>query len=204
MRTIKSTRREEIELIGNLSLFRNACFHLHDPTANLTIKSYIENIISGRGYYKTASKTIQVIHRLPVINRICQIFSDQNLQFFASCKVGHIRYTTYNYSKSKVADDSAVLFKVIDEYIFGLINSIFTDDSNEVLLELWPLSYSKNLHIRTKTKNIDMPSIQEGTLENNNNFYYVSVQDIIEKCVYWRKKSKQVIFFRYPNLEESS
>ena len=49
-----------------------------------------------------------------------------------------------------------------------------------------------------------MPSIQEGKLENNDNFYYVSICDIIEKCVYWRNKSNDFIFFRYPNLEESS
>jgi len=49
MRTIKSTRREEIEMIGNLNVFRNACFNLHDCTMNVKIKAYIENIVFTRG-----------------------------------------------------------------------------------------------------------------------------------------------------------
>ena len=61
-------------------------------------------------------------------------------------------------------------------------NSIFTDDDDETLVEVWPLSNPKNFYILINGKNIDMPSIQEGKLENNDNFYYVSVCDIIEKC----------------------
>jgi len=58
--------------------------------------------------------------------------------------------------------------------------------------------------VSTRGQRINLPSIQEGTLENNKNYYYISAIDIIEKCVYWKQKSKQVIFFRYPNLEEGS
>ena len=95
-------------------------------------------------------------------------------------------------------------FKLEDEFHFGLITSIFTDEDNETLFELWPISNAKNLNIVTNGQNIHVPSIQEGTLEKNNNFYYIPLNDIIEKCVYWRKESNKVIFFRYPNLEESS
>lgn len=204
MRTIKSTRREEIEMIGNLNVFRNACFHLHDSTMNVKIKAYIENIVSTRVYYASISNTVQVMHRSPDIARISTIFSNQNLRFYTSCKIGHIRYTSVDYSKSKVADDSAVIFKLEDEFHFGLITAIFSDEDNDILLELWPISNAKKLNIVTKLKTIQVPSIQEGTLENNNNFYYVSINDIIEKCVYWRRESNRVIFFRYPNLEESS
>ena len=111
MRTIKSTRREEIEMIGNLNMFRNACLHLHDSTMNLKFKSYVENMISGRGYYTSTSNIVRVMHPSPAIERISTIFSNQNLRFFSSCKIGHIRYTSVDYSKSKVADDSAVIFQ---------------------------------------------------------------------------------------------
>jgi len=191
-------------MIGNLNVFRNACFHLHDSTMNAKIKAYIENVISNRGYCASISNVVQVMHRLPDIPRISTVFSNQNLRFFTSCKIGHIRYTTVDYSTSKVADDSAVIFKLEDELHFGLIKSIFADEDDDILLELWPISNAKKLNVVTKIKKIQISSIQEGTLENNNNFYYVPVDDIIEKCVYWRKESNKVIFFRYPNLEESS
>lgn len=202
MRTIKSTRREEIEMVGNVNVFLNTCFHLHDPTMNVNINAYIENMLFNRGY--SASNTVQVMHRPPDVARISSIFSNGNTRFFTSCKVGHIRYTSFYYSKSKAADDSAAICKLGNEFHFGLITSIFAGEDDDILLELWPISNAKILKIVTKSKTIQLPSIQEETLENNNNFYYVPIDDIVEKCVYWRKESKRVIFFCYQNLEESS
>ena len=204
MRTIKSTRREEVEMIGNLNLFRSACFHLHDSTMNTNIKFYMENMISVRGYHASESNLVRPMHPTPAIDRISTIFSNQNLRFFTSCKIGNNRYTTVHYSQSEVADDSAVIFRLGDQLQFGLIKSIFADEDNDILLELWPLSNAKDLTIVTTNKNIRIPSIQEGLLKNNNNFNYVSPGDIIEKCVYCRNKPNKVIFFRYPSLEGGS
>jgi hypothetical protein len=58
---------------------------------------------------------------------------------------------------------------------------------------LWPISNAEQLHIVTNGKNIDISPIQEGTSKHNNNFCYVSVNDMIEKCVHYRKKSNRVI-----------
>ncbi|CAF3949357.1 unnamed protein product [Adineta steineri] len=204
MRTIKGTRREEIEVIGNLNMFRNACLHLHDTTIDRQLKTYIENMVSGRGYDNSQSNVVRVMHSSSAIQRISTVFSNQHLHFFTSCKVGHIRYTTNHYSKTKAADDSAVMFQVGNELYFGLITAIFTTEDNETLLELWPVNNSRSLNITTNGQVINVPTIQEGTLENDDNFYYISIHDIIEKCVYWRKQSNKVFFFRYPNLEKSS
>ena len=87
MRTIKSTRREEIEMIENLHVFRNACFHLHDPTTNVKIIAYIENMVFNRSYSTSTSNVVQAIHRSSDIARISSIFSDGNLRFFTSCEV---------------------------------------------------------------------------------------------------------------------
>ncbi|CAF1090882.1 unnamed protein product [Rotaria sordida] len=126
------------------------------------------------------------------------------LKFKKTIKIGRVRYTTADYSKSKAADDSAVLFRIQDAIHFGLITAIFIATGDEILLELWPLSDVKNLSIVTNGQRIDITSIQEGKLHKNNNYYYVPVNDIIEKCVYWEKNSGTVCFFRYPDLEESS
>ncbi|CAF1478379.1 unnamed protein product [Adineta steineri] len=204
MRTIKSTRREEIEMIGNLNMFRYACIHLHDSTMNIKLKNYVEKMISGRGYHASIPNILRTMHRLPFVNRICEIFSNRSLQFFSTCKIGHVRFTSLHYSNSKVADDSVVLFNVDNEQHFGLINSIFCDEDNEILFELWPLSNANVFSVSTRGRNINLPSIQEGTLDNNKNYYYISPTNIIEKCVYWKQRSRKVIVFRYPNLEEGS
>jgi hypothetical protein len=203
MRTIKGTRREEIEMIGNLNMFRNACVHLNDLTMDINFKNYIEKIISGRGYYISTKNLIETIHPLPPITRITKNFPHQNLRFFSTCKIGHIRYTCFQYSKSKVADDSAIIFKLEDEFRFGLIVSIFSDEDNEILFEVWPLSNAQKLNIFLNGQDIELSSIQEGKLEKNN-YYYITSNDIIEKCVYWRQKSNKAFFFRFPNLEQGS
>ena len=132
---------------------------------------------------------------MPSVDRICNIFSNPNLHFFSTCKIGHVRRTSLHYFKSKVADDSAALFKVENEQHFGLINAIFCDEDNEILLEVSPLSNRKIFSVTTTGHNTDLPSIQEGILENNKKYDYISPTDIIEKCVYSIQRSKTVIFF---------
>jgi hypothetical protein len=39
--------------------------------------------------------------------------------------------------------------------------------------------------------------------EHHNNFYYVIVNDIIEKCVHWREKSNKVFFFVVQTLKNA-
>ena len=203
MRTIKGTRREELEMIGTLSLFRSACLHIQDHTINSQLKAFIETLQGDHSRFGPTSKDIRAMHPVPAVNSISVIFSNPNLRFFAACKVRRIRYTTINYSKSKVADDSAIIFRIASEIYFGLINSIFTDEDNDVLFQVWPLSNPKILSITTNGQNIEAPFIQEGTLEREN-YLYVPIGDVVEKCVYWRTTSSKVIFFRFPNLEESS
>ncbi|CAF1505223.1 unnamed protein product [Rotaria magnacalcarata] len=105
MRTIKGTRREEIEMIGNLNMFRSACFHLQDSTINDEIRSYIEKILYGRGYYASSTYTAKTIHSTGAIERISNLFSNRKLRFFSSYKIGRVRYTTVDYSNTKVVDD---------------------------------------------------------------------------------------------------
>jgi len=80
-------------------MFRNACLHLHDSTMNIKLKTYIEAMVSGRGYYTSTSNMVQIMHSSAAIDRFSTIFSNQNLRFFTSCKIEHIRYSSVDYSK---------------------------------------------------------------------------------------------------------
>ena len=91
MRTIKGTRREEIEMIGNLSMFRSACFHLNDSTMDSQIRTFIEKVSFSRGYCTPSMNTVKTMHSLDAIDRIYNLFPKKNIRFFSSCKVGRIR-----------------------------------------------------------------------------------------------------------------
>lgn len=87
MRRIKSTRREEIAVIGNLKVFRNACSHLYDPTITVKISAYTENMEFNRSHSTLASNVIQGMHRSPDIARISSVFSDGSLRFSHHAKL---------------------------------------------------------------------------------------------------------------------
>ena len=205
MRTIKGTRREDIEMIGNLNNHRNACFHLNDDTMNPTMKEYLESISSGRDYIPITARTVQSTHPSDAIQTISAMFPARELQFFSTCKVGRNRLTCVEYSTGKAADDSAVLIRLGNDQYFGLITAIFVDDDDDTFVRIWPLSSTTHLRIDLDRSNLDLPMVQEGTLADDGNYYYIPVADVIEKCVYWRiPDTQKTMFFRFPNLEECS
>ena len=205
MRTIKGTRREDIEMIGNLNNFRNACFHLNDSTMNTEMKGFIVGITSDHGYIPVASHAIKPMHLSETIQEVSAIFPGRTLRFYSTCKIGRNRLTTMEYSGHKVTDDSAVLIRLGDELSFGLIKAIFVDDDGDTFVRIWPLSSATHLRVDLGTNKIDLPIIQEGILKDDGNYYYVSMNDVVEKCVHWKAPDTQkTIFFRFPNLEECS
>lgn len=196
MRTIQGTRREDIEMMGTLNSYRNACFHLHDRTLNADIKNYMEQLTAGRGYVMTVDHTIKARHPTSSIQAIAASFPDRTLQFFSTCVSGRVRFTTMEYSKSKTADDSVICFHLGDQIMFGIIVAIFTDDEDETFLQVWPLTNGIGLHTHLDQEAIDFPMIQEGVLLDDSNFYYVPMEKTIEKCILWKSlETKKAIFF---------
>jgi len=92
------------------------------------------------------------------------------------------------------------MFKVNNENHLGLIKSIFSGEANEVLFELRPLSNRNVLSVSADGPNLDLPSIQKGSLK----IIIISVPLISLKNVYIRNRNKKIHFFRYPKLEENS
>ncbi|CAF1179162.1 unnamed protein product [Adineta steineri] len=80
---------------------------------------------SDCGYCNLQSNIVRVMHSSSIIERICTVLSNPHLRFFTSCKVGHMHYTANRYSKTKGAEDSAVIFQVENQLYFVLITAIF-------------------------------------------------------------------------------
>lgn len=110
-----------------------------------------------------------------------------------------------DFAKRKLADDSGVSFRIGDEFLFGLIRSIFVNHDNNFYMQMWPLSDAIPLTIDCKDQKIQLSMIQEGTLLDDRNNYYIPAENIIEKCLHWtNKQTKKTIFFRFPNLDNCS
>ena len=125
---------------------------LHNSTMNIQLTNYVENMLLGRDYCESSSSVPRTMHPIRPDNRICTLFSNENLQFFSTIKIERVCYTTADYSKPKVADDSAILYKTQATIHFGLITATFTVEDDEPLLKLWALSDVKNLSIVTNGK----------------------------------------------------
>ena len=155
MRTIKETRQEGIEMIGNLNSYRNACCHLNDTIMDATMRGYPASIASSRGYIPMSSQAIEVMHPSESIQAVSGMFPHRMLRFFSTCEIVRNRLTTMEYSRCKVAEDSGVLIRRGDEVSFGLITAIFADD-DDTFVRIWSLSCTTNLRIDLNTNNIDL------------------------------------------------
>ncbi|CAF1246434.1 unnamed protein product [Adineta steineri] len=83
-------------------------------------------MMSGCGYYNLQSNMVRVMYSSSIIERICTVLSNPHLRFFTSCVVQHIPCIGNRDSKTKAANDSAVIFRDENQLYFGLITSIFT------------------------------------------------------------------------------
>ena len=111
--------------------------------------------------------------------------------------MGRNRLTCVEYSTGKAADDSAVLIRLGNGLYFSLITAIFVDDDDDTFVRIWP--------VFVNAFTIDLSRIQEGTLADDENYYYIPVGDVIEKCVYWRiPMTRKPMFFRFSNFKECS
>ena len=77
-----------MEIIENLNTFRCSCFHLQDPAMNNQIETYIENITYSRNYHSWSTNEVKTMHSIDVVDRICDLFSNESIRFFSCCKVG--------------------------------------------------------------------------------------------------------------------
>ena len=91
----------------------------------------------------------RTMYSIQPYNRILSLLSNENLRFFSTINIRRVCYTTVDYSKSKIAGDYAVLFKIQDKIHFVGRTTIFTVEDDEILLKSWPLSDIRNLSIVT-------------------------------------------------------
>jgi hypothetical protein len=131
------------------------------------------------------------------------IFNNLNEpQFFKSASIGTIRYRSY-VSKEQTRDDSCVLFTKNGHQCIGRILIIVRDKNQDVLFLIQPAVVEKSLTFSVSRKMYTCPNVFFGHFESNN-FVLHSWRDLNDKLAYVYNSDRSCIFFRFPNLVESS
>ena len=108
-------------------------------------------------------------------------------------------------SLNRQEDDSCVLFTLARKPAIGFIANIICTLQNELIFRIHPIVIKNQLYVIMNSKQIMCPNVLHGDLDPSGAFVYVQPQSIIEKLIYvYDKRLKRYIFFRVPNLCESS
>jgi hypothetical protein len=204
--TSKSTRRHAIEIINNLNLLRDACYHLNHSQMNAECFALFSSWHS-RQLAPSNNREMAVVH--PTSrgdNKVSSVFPGQSVQFYTTFIIGHIRFTTTYYAKKFIADDSSVVFRSGHRAHFGRIQNVFTVDGGEPLFRIAYLPDSRSSPFKcalSDNEDLQHFNIQSGSTSD---FIHciVSNEQIIEKCVYYEEANHFCTFFRFPSLMHSS
>jgi hypothetical protein len=124
-------------------------------------------------------------------------------QFFRSASIGTVRYQSYA-SKEQTRDDSCVLFVKNDQQYVGRVSMIIRDKNGETLFLIQPAVIEKTLAFTVNKKTYTCHNILFGYFDLNK-FLLLRWYVLQEKLAYVNNNNNNsYIFFRFPNLVESS
>jgi len=123
-------------------------------------------------------------------------------EFFRSASVGTVRYQSY-INKERRRDDSCILFIKNGRQYIGRISMIIRDKKGEVLFLIQPAIIEKTLTFSVCKKTYTCKNVLFGHFDLNTCFLQ-SWRDLKDKLAYVNNSNNSYIFFRFPNLVESS
>jgi len=191
--------------MNNLMYLRDTCFQviqgdmhsgLRDLTSSWLHISY-SNSISPENY-------IRVLHLINIIDQLFNTIFSGNIIYYSTAFIGRVRFTTTDYVRNKVTDDSSIIFKIGSKDNFGRIRRIFTVNNAQPLFYVDVISKMIDFQCETSTDRYSYSNIQTGSLDDEPNSVFINVNDIVQKCVFFERENKLCTFYRFPNLEESS
>ena len=134
--------------------------------------------------------------RLTILDRVTEP------EFFRTASVGTVRYQSY-VSKEETRDDSCLLFVKNDQQYIGRISMINRDKNGHILFLSQPAIIEKTLTFSISKKTYTCNNIFFGYLDLDK-FLLLNWRDLKEKLAYFYNSKNSYIFFRFPNLVESS
>lgn len=204
-RSCKSTRRHALEMMNNLVYLRDACFELTNIDMPFDVRALSSSWLGIQCWRSTSTiDQIRVLHPLTLQDPFLSSVFHGNIVFYSTAFVGHVRFTTTDYSKGKIADDSNIVFNVGSRNNFGRITRIFRVNDAEALFYVHTISESTAFQCTTSANSYQYPDICITSPSGDDSYVFISAKDIVEKCVYYQNTEAYCTFYRFPNLQESS
>jgi hypothetical protein len=98
-----------------------------------------------------------------------------------------LRYTTIDYARGKVSDDSDIIFKTGSKPTFGRIRRIFKVNKGEPLFYVETISNLSDFEFIDSSNRYKFSTIQTGSFADGANNVFITAQGIVEKCVFYQR-----------------
>lgn len=184
---------------------RDACYGLMDVDMHHGLRelssSWLHMTSSDAASLKGSVTTLHQAHITdPFLNSIFR----GNIVYYSTAFIGRVRFTTTQYARDKVTDDSSIVFKTGTDESFGRIRRIFRVNDAKPVFYVDVISHMADFECATPTDVYSCSDIQTGVFEKGQSSVFVDASDIIEKCVFFQRDNGKCTFYRFPNLQECS
>lgn len=189
----------------NLRYLRDACFEL----MHVDCKSDFYKLVSPWLHINDSSAADQiysarVLHSVDIIDAFFDSIFTGSIAYYSTIYIRDVRFTTADYARGKISNDSFVVFKDGSQSSFGRIRRIFVVNDSDTMLHVSVLHDITYFQCEIATGTQSYRQIQTGTLDDETNNLFINPSAVVEKCVCYERPKKRYTFYRFPNLQESS
>ena len=171
--------------MNNLMYLRDAHFEVMTDDIHCGMRNLMSTWLHMSDPYSNSIKdNIRVLHRVHVIDQFINIIFSSVIIYYSTFFIGSVRFTTTEYARNKVSDDSFIIFTIGSKENFGRIHRIFTVNSGEPIIYVDVISQTAPFECTTTTDVFSYPYIETGILNMEDNSIFISADIIVEKCVF--------------------
>ena len=207
-----STRRYGFEIHNNLNLLRSASIEVDKPTYQRQLKRFIQAVQTGkRSMISNASRSAKdAIFRkkdecVTTRSDICLSLGLDSIHLYKSCYISNVRFNSMSDGNKSQSSDCCLLFNLGGKLQIGFINSIIQIHGKKALFRMRLVSIKDKVRVKLTNHRIACGNVFYGGIDSFNEFVYITFDDVVEKLIYvYEKKLQSYIFFKVPNLLESS
>ena len=190
--------------MNNLMYLRDACFELTTTDIPPGVRDLVSSWLGVQYHdFDSSSAQIQVLHPFACQDAFVSSVFAGEIIYYSTAFIGRVRFTTSDYARNKVADDSNIIFKTGNEKSFGRIRRIFQVNRGETLFYVDVVQNLADFRCTTSGQVYHYSGIQTGVYDDTVTGVFLKSKHIIEKCVFYERDDRVCTFSRYPSLQGS-
>ena len=192
-------------------LLRSALLEFDRSSFNANLKHFVNIVQSTKRsiLLSSVNQNEAICFRRENVNKSIitepqQLLCQKNIKLFKTCYYFSNRFTVMENCSSGKKNDSCLLFSLAGHPSIGFIQNIIQVRHRELILRICKVNIKNQLCLTFHKKRILCPNIYYGDIDDSSSVF-IKPEAIIEKIVYvYDKQLKLYVFFRVPNLSESS